>query len=307
MKELNNIWANKSGVHPDCLAINSTGAATPDGSEFIAEYINNVIGGPMQAFMAWAAGGTNTSLSGTPGVPDGVIEAAGASQILEAMQKGNAVGPGMPVVRFIEDSPAVYGDRVIQLAGQGVLVATYPDLTTACWIGGNDAAQVAAKAAGEKFWRADDAIGTTPLAAGPYLMLPDENPTYLKQYSEAAGDFTTSGPAGWSHIYSYFIPYQLSDGSWRLTFNLAGSITSAAAAIVSVTGLVFKNSDRQGITNFTDTGGVVTSNSGVHENTGNIAIETSASVGVIYASGDVALESKPTWADDFSYDWYITY
>ena len=44
---------------------------------------------------------------------------------------------------------------------QGVLVATYADLDRETWIGGNTAAQVAAAAAGEKFYRSSDAGGAT--------------------------------------------------------------------------------------------------------------------------------------------------
>ena len=183
MIAIENVNAFVTGVFPDTVADNSTGASTADGFEFIAEYINNSIIGPQQAMMDYAGL-----------TPDGVTESASASQMIEAIQKGNAVGPGWVHRRDIFDSPAVNGDRSLILSEQGVLIATYPELDAATWIGGNTAAQVAAAAAGGKYYRSSDAGGAVGDAAGPYIQLPAQpEPTFLKQYTGiAAADFTVN-------------------------------------------------------------------------------------------------------------------
>lgn len=318
MKKFEDILVNKTGLFPDCVAINSTGAATPDGSEYVAGTINNSNHGTLQAFMDYADDGTNIpALSGTPGVPDGVIEAAGASQILEALQKGNAVGPGMYVQRAINDTPAVWGDRVLELSGQGVLVASYPDLNNATWIGGNDAAQVAAKAAGEYFWRADDAIGTTPLAAGPYLMLPGQ-PPFEHQYNgvtggAAADEFTISSSVAITTLYNATaIYYETNNGVPRLNFNFGMLVASGSRTTnaVTISGVTFKT----GANRIAVAGGTHTTTayiSGVFPTGGGGVItfaHASANTSIYQASGDVEIDAKPSWAiADPDKIWYITY
>jgi hypothetical protein len=155
-----NIFAFLSGVHPDALAINSTGAATQDGTEFIAEYLNNFVLGPWQALFDYA------SIT-----PNGVSEAAGASQWLASIEKGFAVGPGKLVGWFIDDTPAVSGDRVLLLQGQGVLISTYGPLDAKVYVG--NAANAAVAAGGGAFYRSSDSGGAVPDIAGPYLQLPE--------------------------------------------------------------------------------------------------------------------------------------
>ncbi len=159
MKDNAAIQTYSSGAFPNVVAINSTGAATQDGTEYIAEQINNGMFGWMQALMDYA------SLT-----PDGVIEAAGASQILEAIQKGFGVGPGKLVGWFLDDDPSVTGDRVLLLQEQGILIASYTELVTATYVGDGNNATV--HAGGGKFYKSSDAAGTTPDIAGPYLQLP---------------------------------------------------------------------------------------------------------------------------------------
>ena len=172
MKTAQSVFSFISGVHPDALAINSTGAATQDGTEYIAEGINNFWMGPLQAIMDYGSGNSNPDV-GTVGVPNGVTEAAGVSQVIEALHKGFGVGPGIYKQWGKFDNPSVTGDRILLLSGQGVLVATYPDLNDACWVGGNTANNQAVKDAGDAFYRADDAGGVTVNAAGAYLILPE--------------------------------------------------------------------------------------------------------------------------------------
>ncbi len=155
-----NIFTYLTGVHPNALAVNSTGAATQDGSEFIAEYMNNFILGPWQALFNYA------SIT-----PNGVTESAAASQWLTCIEKGYAVGPGKLVCSFLNTTPAVSGDRILLLQGQGIVIANYTALDAATYVGdGNNATEAAG---GGKFYRSSDSGGATPNIAGPYLQLPE--------------------------------------------------------------------------------------------------------------------------------------
>ena len=184
-KDYNTVVAFSNGVaSPGNLAINSTGAGTQDGTEIIAEQANNTTWSIGQAPMAYAAGGTNTSLSGSPGIFDGVIDESGASQWLEAMQKGVGAGPGIGQLWWLNDDPSVTGHRVLLLQGQGVLIATYPDLDAAVYVGDGNNATVAA--GGGFFYRSSDAPGATPNIAGPYLQLPQSEGYTLRGLDLAA-------------------------------------------------------------------------------------------------------------------------
>lgn len=173
MKDNAAIQTFSSGAFPNVVAINSTGAATQDGTEFIAEAINNNMFGWMQAFMDYA------SLT-----PDGVIEAAGASQILEAIQKGFGVGPGKLVGWFLDDDPSVTGDRVLLMQGQGVLIASYLDLVAATYVG--DGSNTAVHAGGGKFYKSSDAAGTTPDIAGTWFQIPKSRGYALRGFDPGA-------------------------------------------------------------------------------------------------------------------------
>ncbi len=304
------VVANSAGAFPDVLAINSSGAATPDGTEFIAGGINNWQFGVSQALMDWAAGTQgNSALSAAPGVPDGVTEAAGASQILEAIQKGHGIGPGKYVQWGLNEDPSVTGDRVLLLSEQGVLRATYADLNDAVWVPGNDAAQAAAKAAGAKFWSSDDAAGTTGVELGPWLQLPANNPTFRKQYLHGV-DFTVTMDLVETVSRAVAVPYQTSDGAWRMIFTIASVVGAGVrtSGTYTIPGVTFKNVALyfQEVAGGTDVAAPYTAM--CTPNTGNIFIShVSISTTKYWVSGDLELESKPTWADDFEIPWGITY
>ena len=175
MQDFSAFYSFFSGAWPNVSAINSTGPATADGTEFFAPGINNESWGIIQAIMDYASI-----------IPDGVTEAAGASQFLEALQLGHGIGPGIAKIWLKNDDPSVTGDRVLLLEGQGVLISAYPELDAACWVtdagpGGSPASgynAIVAAGGGSGllrggFYRASDAPGTTPNIAGPYLILPE--------------------------------------------------------------------------------------------------------------------------------------
>ncbi len=168
---------------PDTQAVNISAPGSGDGTEFVALLVND-IWGRAQALMAHAGL-----------TPDGVSEAAGTAQFLEALFKGLAVGPGMGVIYWKNDTPAALGDRVLLLQGQVILIATYPLLAAAVYCG--DANNATAPA----FYKTSDAGGTTRSTAGTYLVLPDTRGLSLKGVGDATVNTRVkTGPAALGEV-----------------------------------------------------------------------------------------------------------
>lgn len=160
-------------VFPDTLAINATGAGTGDGTEIVKILIDD-LWGARQALMD-AAGLT----------PDSVTEAPDTSQLLEAIRK-ICGSPGEGVIWWKDSDPAITGDRVLLLNGQGILRANYPELDAAVYVG--DTANPTASA----FYHADDAGGTIRNTTGIYLILPDTR-GYVLRGLDTAGSVDPDG------------------------------------------------------------------------------------------------------------------
>lgn len=156
MKTIESIQTYYSGSYPTTTGINSTGAATQDGTEYIAEQLNNSVFGPQQAIMNYAGL-----------TPDGVIEADGTAQILDAIGLGWGVGPGFFVKWGLADTPSITGHRILMTTGQGIIRASYQLLDAAVYVG--DPSNPTAP----YFYHADDAAGTTRNTSGIYLILPE--------------------------------------------------------------------------------------------------------------------------------------
>ena len=149
----------------------------------------------------------------------------------------------------------------------------------------------------------------------PASSLSDEQATILglKQYVHGTAynggiaPTVTCAQSGFTVARAVFVPSQMQAGTWRLRFNIEASFTSATVTVIImlVNGVVFKD-----ISSRTDAmaccgfwGGLDTpvprafaynSNSNRNE----INVRSSSAVGAVgaYVSGDVELESKPTWA-----------
>lgn len=114
----------------------------------------------------------------------------------------------------------------------------------------------------------------------------------------------TCGQAGFAVTRGVLVPYQTSDGAWRMRLNVTASFTSASNGGLTLTflGVTFKS-----VANFYQT--VAASEIGnanaIHvqsyANPGLSTLSTSLQTAVTYSgvmlSGDVELDSKPTWAD----------
>jgi len=166
-------FTNTDGsAFPDTEAVNVTAPGSGDGTEFVAILVND-IWGRAQAIMNYAGL-----------TPDGVTEADGTAQILEALSRGWAIGPGMGVIYWKNGTPAANGDRVLLLQGQGVLVASFPLLVAECYVG--DANNAAVAAGGGFFYKADNADGSSPNTAGIYFILPETRGYALRGLDAAA-------------------------------------------------------------------------------------------------------------------------
>ena len=114
----------------------------------------------------------------------------------------------------------------------------------------------------------------------------------LKQYTSG---FTVTG-TNWTTDRAALTPYQMQDGTWRLRLNIRGTISVTASTLtITISGTVFH----------AETGhqqSVVAYNGTAHhygltvEDTGNISGVNAGNGGAWIYSGDVELDSKPTWA-----------
>ncbi|MEN7982491.1 MAG: hypothetical protein ABFQ65_03515 [Nanoarchaeota archaeon] len=125
----------------------------------------------------------------------------------------------------------------------------------------------------------------------------------FKQYygngTSNGGDFNVTG-TNWSTTRAVAIPYKTTDGVWRMKFNIAGILSTGATSIdITISGVTSKN-----VINYFQS--VSTAYSAEDDatqgrtNPGNgiISLFGVTSSTDWRVSGDVELDSKPTWADD---------
>lgn len=151
---------NSSGAFPNTLAINITAPSAGDGTELIAAMPNDSWGWH-QAMMDYGLNGV---------APDTVTEAPGTSQMVEAMQMAFGL-PGEVVGWHGQLDPAarVNPPRLLLLQGQGVLIASYPELDAEVYIGDANNPNLAYPF----YFHATTAGGGTRNTAGPWLILAD--------------------------------------------------------------------------------------------------------------------------------------
>lgn len=167
-------FTNTDGTaFPNNTSINATGPSTEDGTEFVKIMIDNYMFGPMQALLDHAGL-----------TPDGVTEAAGTAQIIEALQKGFGAPPGVVTEWNLASDPGTTGHRCLLLQGQGILRVNYAALDAAVYVGDGNNAAVAA--GGGAYYRADDAAGTVPNIVGVYLIMPESRGVTVRGLDTAA-------------------------------------------------------------------------------------------------------------------------
>lgn len=101
----------------------------------------------------------------------------------------------------------------------------------------------------------------------------------------------------WSTVRAVFVPYQMADSTWRAKFNIQGNFSVAtAASSLSVTGLTVKSSVNQAMAVF-HSDGVDTWVKGQANGSANtLSVYAGATKTAYCFSGDIELNSKPTWA-----------
>lgn len=117
----------------------------------------------------------------------------------------------------------------------------------------------------------------------------------LKQYVGGT-DFTitSTAVATVAFIRSVIVPYQTFDGAWRAKINIALTHGADAAHVITIAGITFKNvSGYDQAMSTKEKDGRAKANPNAETITVNyVATATSTSI-----SGDIELDSKPTWAD----------
>jgi hypothetical protein len=118
-------------------------------------------------------------------------------------------------------------------------------------------------------------------------------------YNGGIAPTVTSAQGGFLVARAVFIPYQNQDLSWRLRFTITAIITSASVSSVtiSVNGVTNKNVTNQAINGFfggNSNGARAYATPGTGDQI--LQVGTAATASAIHTSGDIELESKPTWA-----------
>lgn len=176
MLDISTIFTNYLGSFPNFLAKDSSGAFTTDGTEFISELVNDYMWGWSQALLDY-----------TGQTPNGILEAPGNSQILEALRRAFSF-PGEIFAAAWNEDPSLLGIRAIKLIGQGILRISYPELDNAVYCGDGNNGTASA------FYHADDAAGTIRNTAGIYLILPDARGQVIRSL-DLAGVIDPDGPS----------------------------------------------------------------------------------------------------------------
>jgi hypothetical protein len=158
-------------------------------------------------------------------------------------------------------------------------------------------------------------FGLVSLANGAGLMpsltsqLDDSTATKLglKQYlhgttySGGNAPTVTCAQAGFVVTRAVFVPYQMQDGTWRLRFNFAATFTSASISTINVNinGILSKNVtgfSQAIISMFQGNNTIGRAFVGENSNTCRADLVSAITCAGLNFSGDVELDSKPTWA-----------
>ena len=153
----------------------------------------------------------------------------------------------------------------------------------------------------EIYW--NDSIKTTAVSAymdniqvGPREVVkgtPDR-----KHYSEANSDFTVTG-TNWTTTTAVAVPYKTKNGQWRMTFNIEGSL-SAGATLIDLTMSGITNTTSQSISGGQRNIVSGPTNFAMARNDSTFRLGSDTSSTLYLCSGDILIDSKPTWAEEQS-------
>lgn len=205
-----------NGSFPNWTSKDTDGAGYTNGTEYHKLSIDDGWEGVSQAIMAYASEAiAYNNPSGSIGIPNGINEAAGFSQILQAIQRSNGIGPGCYVRYGKWFLPSQFKDRVLLLSGQGVLRANYPALDAASYVGNSNNTAIATTKG--KFYHSQDSAGLIPDINGPYLQLPYSPPTpFVEAYN------LPSAGADWLPVRSTIMPFKTNVNRYFAYINITG-------------------------------------------------------------------------------------
>lgn len=128
-----------------------------------------------------------------------------------------------------------------------------------------------------------------------WVILSDNITSPQKQYS-----MTVTG-SNWTTTRAIGIPYRMIDGLWRLRINITGGLSSTTSSFTgAITGVVFKNSDRQSGSGYVVQLGVAVKTIqevNFTKNTNNFNVVATDIFDLVAIDGDIELESKPTFVE----------
>ena len=166
-----------TGAFPNTVADDSSGPTVRDGMPLTAQWPNEMFG-VFQAILAYAGRSPDGNAEDASAMPASTI----SSQVLSSLRLALSM-PG-EVLYFAgrDPDPATHGGRLLELAGQGVLIADYPDLVGVTYCGD------ANNATASSFFKVDNPAIAPPVrnTAGLYMMLPNCRGQFIRALNGAA-------------------------------------------------------------------------------------------------------------------------
>lgn len=110
---------------------------------------------------------------------------------------------------------------------------------------------------------------------------------------------TVSGVNVTSVTRAVFIPYQMADGTWRMKLQLRVTSSAVQTNILNINGITTKNvTSWEQVVAMSQLGGASTpmSIAGFTPNSNTLTLAVTTTSTLWGVSGDIELESKPTWA-----------
>ncbi|MFP3041904.1 hypothetical protein LQZ19_08785 [Treponema primitia] len=235
-----------TGAFPAIVAKNASGPVAQDGTPYDANLVSEIWG-----FM-------QDVLNRAGLTPNGVIEAAGSSQFVEALKRGVALPPGM-LVHTAMNPAAAANCRLLQLTG-GVIPynsGAYAEMTRNTWVGADQNGNTALAG----FYRTSDAAGNTRDPGGSYFVLPDARGLFVRNSGQnsvykAANDTPYDGGAIGQFIgdaIRNFIGGVLSNESlngYPIWTDASGVFYKSGANIVEYASAIGQNTNQASALNF---------------------------------------------------------
>jgi hypothetical protein len=158
-------YDNVDGSFPDAEATDSTDPSLRDGTAITADVLND-LWGALQAI-----------LEAADVTPSGSIETASTSDFLDSVRLVSGAPGEIVLTAFRPQS--ITGIRLLELTGQVVLIADYPELVANAYAG--DSQNSNANLIG--WYKSSDSGGLTRDTAGPYFKLPDFRGYFVRSWT----------------------------------------------------------------------------------------------------------------------------